>query len=127
VRDGRQQTVQVRIAALKADDKEAKLADGGASPSSANSSSLNLSDLGLGLAANDQGIFVTNVKVNSPAEDAGIRRGDRLVMVSQSEIKSTEAARKAVEDAKKQKRDAVLLQLERDGQRFFVGVPFSNS
>jgi serine protease Do len=123
VRDGRQQTINVKIAPLAA-DKTVKVSDnsdsGAVSPTS-----MNLANLGLGLAANDQGIFVTNVKVNSPAEDAGIQKGDRVVMVNQTEVKSTEAARKAVEDARKQKRSAVLLQLERNDTKYFVGVPFS--
>jgi serine protease Do len=124
VRDGRQQTINVRIAPLAA-DKAVKVSDNSSDGGSVSPASMNLADLGLGLAANDEGIFVTNVKVNSPADDASIKQGDRIVMVNQTEVKSTEAARKAVEEAKKQKRNAVLLQLERNGTRFFVGVPFS--
>jgi serine protease Do len=124
IRDGRQQTLKVKIAPLAADAKEVKVSDNspavGASPTSTN-----LAELGLGLATNDDGIFVTNVKVNSPAEDAGIQRGDRLVMVNQTEVKSADAVRKAVDEAKKQKRTAVLLQIERNDNRMFVGVPFS--
>jgi serine protease Do len=124
VRDGHPQTLKVKIAPLAAEAKEVKVSDNspaaGASPTSTN-----LTELGLGLASNDDGIFITNVKVNSPAEDAGIQRGDRLVMVNQTEVKSTDAARKAVEEARKQKRTAVLLQIERNDNRMFVGVPFS--
>ncbi len=124
MRDGRQQTLKVRIDALKDEAKPVEVADSGASPTGANGS-VAFNELGLGLAANDEGIFVTNVKVNSPAEDAGIQRGDRVVRVNQVEIKTTDAARKAVEDARKAKRDAVLLQMERGDTKFFVGVPFS--
>ena len=124
VRDGHPQTLKVKIAPLAAEAKEVKVSDNspaaGVSPTSTN-----LTELGLGLASNDDGIFITNVKVNSPAEDAGIQRGDRLVMVNQTEVKSTDAARKAVEEARKQKRTAVLLQIERNDNRMFVGVPFS--
>ena len=68
---------------------------------------------------------VTAVKVNSPAGEAGIRTGDKLVKVNQTQPASPEAARKAVDDAKKANGQAVLLQLERQGTKYFVGVPFS--
>jgi serine protease Do len=127
IRGGRRETLKVKIAKLE-DNERLELADNDGGPSATSSSGgLTLSDLGLGLASNNEGVFVSNVKVNSPADDAQIRRGDRIVMVNQTEIKSPEAARKAVEDAKRQKRDAVLLQVEREGQKFFVGVPFSES
>ena len=37
-----------------------------------------------------------------------------------------EAIRKEVDAARKQGRSAVLLQVERSGQRFFVGIPLAN-
>ncbi|MDP3737022.1 MAG: Do family serine endopeptidase [Hyphomonadaceae bacterium] len=127
LRDGRQQTVKVKIAPLKV-DQVADATDASPTPgSSAKPASLTLSELGLGLATSDDGLYVTNVKVNSGADDAQIRQGDKIVSVNQVDVKSPEAARKAVEDAKKQKRAAVLLQVERNGTRFFVGVPFSES
>jgi serine protease Do len=133
IRNGRQQTLQVRIAELKS-DKPASLADNSTTPSPTSSSGgVTLSDLGLGLAANGQGVFVSSVKVNSPADDAQpqLQRGDKIVSVNQTPVSSAEAAKKAVDDARKQKRAAVMLQVERqdDGQtrRFFVGVPFSAS
>jgi serine protease Do len=125
IRGGRAQTLKVRIEALKADAKVAALDnDDAVSPTSA-SASVALAELGLSLASNDEGIFVTNVKINSPAEDAFIQKGDKIVMVNQVEVKSTDAVRKAVEEAKKQKRSAVMLQIESNGRKRFVGVPFS--
>ncbi len=124
IRDGRQQTVNVKIARLATDASEVKVSDN-APAAGASPTSMNLNELGIGLASNDDGIFVTSVKVNSPAEDAGIQRGDKLVMVNQAEIKSADAVKKAIEDAKKQKRSAVLLQIERNDTRYFIGVPFS--
>jgi serine protease Do len=127
LRDGRQQTVKVKIAPLKADEIADASDASGPPGSSAKPASLTLSELGLGLATSDDGLYVTNVKVNSGADDAQIRQGDKVVSVNQVDVNSPEAARKAVEEARKQKRSAVLLQVERNGQRFFVGVPFSES
>jgi serine protease Do len=128
VRGGRQQTLQVRIAELK-DDNALRLADSSSGPSpAASSASVTMSDLGLGLSASGQNVIVNDVKVNSPAGDAQLQRGDKIISVNQTAVASPEAARKAIEDARKQKRSAVLLQVERqlnnETRRFFVGVPF---
>lgn len=127
IRDGRSQTLKVKVEALKDETKVAALDNDGAAASPTSTGAVDLAGLGLSLSATDAGIFVSNVKVNSSAEDAGIQRGDRVVMVNQTEVSSAAAARKAVEDAKKQKRSAVLLQLERNDTKYFVGVPFSES
>jgi serine protease Do len=127
LRDGRQQTLRVKIDKLAvADDAIPELSR--AAPSSAASpASLSMSELGLSLASGEQGLVVSTVKVNSAAADAQIRPGDKIIAINQVEVKSADAAKKAVEDAKKQNRTAVLIQFERNGQRFFVGVPFSDS
>ncbi|HVY89403.1 MAG TPA: Do family serine endopeptidase [Hyphomonadaceae bacterium] len=123
LRDGREQTLRVNIQPLTDDDKTTKIAD--KSDAGDKPGQMKMSDLGLSLAAGDDGVVVASVKTNSPAEDAGIRVGDKLVMVNQTAVNSTDAAKKAVDEARKQKREAVLLQLQREDNKFFVGVPFS--
>jgi serine protease Do len=123
MRDGRPQTLKVNIDALKDDTAKPQLAS--ASPTPGPSTTLDLADLGLGLASRDGALVVSSVKVNSAAADAGIRVGDKLVKVNQTNATSADVAKKAVDDAKKQNRNAVLLQLQRNDTRFFVGVPFS--
>jgi serine protease Do len=123
IRDGREQSVRVNIAALK--DEAAKPVLASASPDTARGDTLTLSSLGLGLTSDDGAVVVSSVKVNSPAEDAGIRVGDKLVKVGQASPATPEAARKAVEDAHKRNGQAVMLQLQREDTRYFVGVPFS--
>ncbi len=123
-RDGRQQTVKVNIAALKDDSAEPVLAS--ANGDAGKASGLSLSSLGLSLSATGGDVVVSSVKVNSPAAEAGIRVGDKLLKVNQTAAGSPEAARKAVEEAKKQNGTAVLLQFDRGGSKFFVGVPFSD-
>ncbi len=125
MRDGRAQTLKVNIDALKDETAKPQLASASTAPSSA--ATLDLAELGLGLAARDGGLVVASVKVNSPASDAGIRVGDKLVKVNQTNATTAEAAKKAVDEAKKQNRNAVLLQLQRNETRFFVGVPFSGN
>jgi hypothetical protein len=45
-------------------------------------------------------------------------------MVNQLETATTAEVAKAVDEARRQKREAVLFQIDRGGQRLFVGVPF---
>ncbi len=125
MRDGRAQTLKVSIDALKDDAAKPTLAS--ATPAPGAGTTLSLAELGLGLASGDGGLVVSSVKVNSPAADAGIRVGDKLVKVNQTNATSADVAKKAVDDAKKQNRNAVLLQLQRNDTRFFVGVPFSGN
>jgi serine protease Do len=123
IRDGRQQTVKVNIAALKDDAAKPALASASTGPAAAGA--LSLPELGLGLASDDGDVVVASVKMNSPASDAGIRVGDKLVKVNSASPTSLDAASKAIDEAKAAKRSAVLLQLERNGAKFFVGVPFA--
>jgi serine protease Do len=125
IRGGRQQTLKVRIEALKAEKIASNDTDDAVASPASSSGNVAVAELGLSLASNDEGIFVTNVKINSPAEDAFIQKGDRIVMVNSVEVKSTDAVRKAVAEAKQQKRSAVMLQIESNGRKRFVGVPFS--
>lgn len=122
-RDGRQQTLKVNIAALKDDSAEPVLAS--ASGDTGKAAGLSLADLGLSLSATGGDVVVSSVKVNSPASDAGVRVGDKLLKVNQASTGTPEAAKKAVDEARKQNGTAVLLQFDRAGAKYFVGVPFS--
>lgn len=122
IRDGREQTVRVTIAKLE-DTAAPKPALASTAPSDAGG--ISLAELGLGFAARDGAVIITSVGVNSHAADVGVRVGDKVVKVGQEAVTTLDAVRKAVDDARKQKRTAVLLQIERDSQRFFVGIPIS--
>jgi serine protease Do len=88
---------------------------------------VDLDRLGLRLADEEGDVVVAEVTPDGPAAEAGIAPGDRVTRVNQSEVGSAEAAREAVTAALESDRSAVLLQVERNGQRRFVGVPFSSS
>ena len=123
VRDAREQTVRVTIARLD-DGAAPKPVAANTAPS--DGAGVSLAELGLGLAAREGSVIITSVGVNSHAADLGIRAGDRIVKVGQDTVATPEAVRKAVDAARKLGRTAVLLQIERDDQRFFAGIPIQD-
>jgi S1-C subfamily serine protease len=52
--------------------------------------------------------------------------GDRLLAVGDAKIKSVQEAQNAVRDTRSKGRTAVLVQIERDGAKLFLGVPLTN-
>lgn len=126
LRGGRQQTISVRIAALSDTPVKEKVSLDNNSASKL-SGQVPLSGLGLKLADSDDGLVIADVAVNSAAADASLRPGDKLLMVNQTPVSSASEAQRAVADAKQRHREAVLLQIERDGNKVFIGVPFSGS
>jgi serine protease Do len=123
LRDGREQTVRVTIAKLEDASQPAPVLASAAAPGA--SAATTLAELGLDLVGREGGVFISAVKVNSPASEMGLRQGDKILKVNQDATTSPEAVRRAVGAARSQGRTAVLLQVERDQQRFFVGVPLS--
>ncbi|MEZ5938455.1 MAG: Do family serine endopeptidase [Hyphomonadaceae bacterium] len=125
LRQGREKTIKVKIKELQDPDAAPKQLASASRGSGSDDATVTLSGLGLDLS-NDDGAVVSDVRVNSPAFDEGLRPGDKVLMVNQTPVSSAEAVKKAVDDAARQKREAVLLQVQRgDGNTMFVGVPFS--
>jgi serine protease Do len=124
LRDGKEMTLKPRIAPLEATQEPPQLASVGprTSPGTA---AVSLDDLGLSVATQG-GAVVSDVKVNSPAFDAGLQPGDKILMINQTEVATATDVQKAVEAARAAKREAVLMQVQRrEGARVFLGVPFN--
>jgi serine protease Do len=92
--------------------------------------------LGLQLGALDQttrqqlqipqsvtGALITGVTPDSPAEEQGLREGDIVVRVDNTEIKSPNDVSEAVKKAGKAGKKAVALLVNRKGGSTFVAVP----
>lgn len=122
LRNGKSQTIKVDLGTLPSSDKQASGDDGKqVSPAKADA----LADLGLTIAKSDdgKGLVVTDVDPNSDAADRGIQPGDVITAVSSAKVNTTDDVSKAMADAAKAGRKAVLMQITRDDSSRFVALP----
>jgi serine protease Do len=124
VRDGKTQTVSVKVAALPS---EATAQSGGGQ---AHPAQLGLA-LGpftpeasdqLNLPAGTHGVLVTGVKQGSPADQAGLQQGDVIVAVGSQPVASPSQAAHDMQQAIAGSGHAVALRIIRDGQPAFVAI-----
>ena len=66
--------------------------------------------------------LISNVKNNSKAFKSGLREGMIIVRVGQSEVSDLNVITNAIEKAKKQKRNALLMLVNFEGTDRFVAV-----
>ncbi len=69
-----------------------------------------------------KGVVISNVKSNSNAFKSGLREGMIIVRVGQSEVSDLNVITNAIEKAKKQKRNALLMLVNFEGSNRFVAV-----
>ncbi len=69
-----------------------------------------------------KGIVISKVKNNSKAFNSGLREGMVIVRVGQSEVSDLSVISNAIEKAKKQKRNALLMLVNFEGTDRFVAV-----
>jgi len=68
-------------------------------------------------------VIVEDVDPDSPAGEAGIQRGDLILEVNRTPVRSIEDLRKIVSRSKGKKEETLLFFLRRGDQNLFVGVP----
>jgi serine protease Do len=121
-RDGKSQAIKVDLGTLPSTDKQAS-----ADPQqpAAPAKPAALADLGLTVtkSENGKGLVVTDVDPDSDAADRGIQPGDVITSVNSTEVNGTEDVAKAMADAVKSGRKAVLMQITRDDSNRFVALP----
>jgi serine protease Do len=117
-RDGKEQTVTIEV--------------GGQENQTARAKAETRSDdgtprLGLQLApaqGGEEGVAVADVDPQSPAAEKGVRKGDIILGVAGKTVSSPDDVRSAVEAARKDGRNIVLMRIKgREGVRF-VAIPF---
>jgi len=121
-RDGKSETIKVDLGKLPASDKQASNDD---SKQPAAPKADTLADLGLTVTKSDngKGLVVTDVDPDSDAADRGIQPGDVITSVNAMEVNGTADVDKAMADAVKAGRKAVLMQITRDDSNRFVALP----
>ncbi|TIT74907.1 MAG: PDZ domain-containing protein, partial [Mesorhizobium sp.] len=119
----RNETVKVDLGTLPSSDKQASNDDKNkqAAPAKADT----LADLGLTVtkSENSKGLVVTDVDPDSDAADRGIQPGDVITSINSNEVNTTDDVSKAMTDAAKSGRKAVLMQITRDDANRFVALP----
>ncbi|MDX8470377.1 Do family serine endopeptidase [Mesorhizobium sp. VK23B] len=122
-RNGKNETVKVDLGTLPSSDKQASNEDSNkqAAPAKADT----LADLGLTVtkSENGKGLVVTDVDPDSDAADRGIQPGDVITSINSNEVNTTDDVSKAMTDAAKSGRKAVLMQITRDDANRFVALP----
>ncbi|MCL4492246.1 MAG: DegQ family serine endoprotease [Nitrospirae bacterium] len=74
----------------------------------------------LGIDKDDKGVVIIKTEPNSPADDAGIKKGDIIQEIDRQRISNLNDFNKAVSKVKPA--DTVLLFVNRNGKKFYVAV-----
>jgi serine protease Do len=131
-RDGREKTLEARIAAMPAKDQVAS--------SEEESRSADQPRLGLALApitpeqrerlnldVDVKGVLVAQVMPGGPAEAKGIQPGDIILSVDRKEVQKPQDVLAAVRKAHEDGRKTVLLLVSREGAERFEAIPLATS
>ncbi len=131
-RRGDQRTVEVTLGELP---DETTLAQMGETPPETVSSALEIESLGLtvdtltdelrnrfDLPADANGVVILDVEPDSPAEDQALRAGDLIIEANQTEVGSPPEVLAQVNAAKSEGRSAILILIDRQGDRRFVAL-----
>ncbi len=78
-----------------------------------------------GLDAGAAGVFVAQVEPDSPADRAGVEAGSLISMVGTASVSTPEQVVSAVRAAAEEKRESLILRVEKDGRPLFIAVPFA--
>ena len=122
IRDGKKISKAVEIGELKDEEKIAQADEGGS-----DDIGMELSDITDALARRynieeAEGVLVTFVEPASPAAQAGVRPGDVITQVNRKDILNLEDYNKCLSDARKQKKDKILLLIARGETSQFVVI-----
>jgi len=129
-RDGKSQDLNVVVGGSDGEVRQATADKGEANQPSIGVGLANLTpDIReqLNLPANAKGVAVASVSPDKPAADAGVQTGDIILSVNSKSVNSAAEVKDAVVEVARSGRKSVLLQIERDGKKTFVAIPFTAS
>ena len=125
LRDGSSQDFTVKLGELPGSDKLASAGGEQEQAAPQPSDSETLADLGLTVTPADdgKGLVVTDVEPGSDAADRGLQAGDVINTVNTMDVSGAGDVTKAIEEAAKAGRKAVLVQITRQDASRFVTLP----
>ncbi len=134
IRDGKTHNISVAVAVMPS-NPDADFQTGGAQAPASGQSALGLTlapltqddRSQLNLPSDASGAVISNVKPNSPADQAGLQPGDLLVGVGPQTVTSPDDAVAAIQAARKAGVPAVALRIIRQGEALFVGIGLGKS
>jgi serine protease Do len=141
LRNKKQITVSATVAKMKNDDQVASNddEDDSGGPADTNSA-VTVSALGATLAAvtpetrqqfnldkDVKGVIVADIDSDGPLADQGIRPGDVIERVSDSDVASPEDVKKLADRAKAEKQGVLLMLVDRQGRDLFVAVKLGDA
>jgi serine protease Do len=130
-RDGKRQTLKARIGDMPSRQEVAEASEPGSDEQPR--LGLSLAPLTpelrgqLGLDKEVDGVVVTDVMPDSPAETKGIQSGDIIMSINQEQVQEPRQVAEAVREAQKAGEESVLLLIVRNGQQIFEAVPLAAS
>ncbi|MBX3575836.1 MAG: Do family serine endopeptidase [Rhizobiaceae bacterium] len=119
-RKGASETIKVTLGDMPGTDKQASLDP--AAPA-APGDMLETFGMTVTRAEDGKGLVVTDVAPGSEASERGIQAGDVIVAVNSTDVTSAADVDKAIDDAAKAGRKAVLFQVNREDTNRFVALP----
>jgi len=119
MRDGKEETVRITIAEMK--DDEEQIASGASAAYGLTVQNLTPEIAeSLGINIDVQGVLVSGVEPGSPADDAGLRRGDVIVEVNRKPVKDVDAYQSEMKAADAGK--SVLMLVRRGENTVFLAL-----
>ncbi|PSC04506.1 serine peptidase [Alsobacter soli] len=123
IRDGREQTVTLKLAALP-NDKTARADAQDENAAPAGGFGLALAPASSVDGAGSQGVVVTQVDPEGPGAQQGVKQGDVILEVAGHAVSSPSEVKQALADARKGGKKAVLLRLKTGKDSRFVALAF---
>ena len=119
MRDGKEETVSIKIAEMKDDEEQVATGESEAYGLTVQNLTPEIAE-SLGINVDVQGVLVSGVEPGSPADDAGLRRGDVIVEVNRKAVKDVDAYQKELKGTGAGK--SVLMLVRRGENTVFLAL-----